>query len=426
MNRTRLWTVLLAAAVLEFQLGAVAAPANAIKSASSVSPTELLVTGSDGGLKMSSPSSAVAGTKVTIDVTGATDGIAVSLVGIGSLGTSSFTTVSSAGTARFDLPVDFTRTSGSVSLLAAAGPLTAHAALELVPGRAAFPVQSVVGARSIVADGRDLSMVVTIPIDSWGNAVADGTGVRVSRSSPTGAPSSSEVVISHLLAWQELPSGTAAGRGYVWAATQGRTGPQVSLDEVAGPPLPFTLATVDPALAGHTGADGQTLIRVRTSLLRDRYGNVEPDGTSVMMKWVGPASSSQAEATTVAGVAEVSVQVPSTPQTFTLTAQCRGTDTTSPLRLAFAAVVTDVPLVVHRSPPNLSVTIGPINRNTGNFVPDGTTATVVALDGQGHRVSGTGELVDGGVTVLMPSDGLVGAVTVTADVLGTSRSISVR
>lgn len=399
---------------------AAAGPAPGAEAAPSSSPT------GSGGLQVAVPARAVAGSPVTVLVTGSPDGATVSLVLIGSLGTSTLTAVASTGRARFDLPPDVTRASGTLTVLAASGAqLTGRATLDVEPGRAAGPVQAVVGARSIVADARDLSMVVTTPVDAWGNAVADGTPVLVSRSSPTGALSASTVPVSHLVAWQDLPSGTVAGRGQVWVATGARTGAQVSLDEVAGPPVPFTLSESAPQLAAHTGADGRTLVPVRTSLLRDRYGNVEPDGTSVVVRWEGEEGASEAEALTVDGVAELSVQAPATPQTLTFTARCRGTDTVGPLRIGLASVVAVVPVSARRSATDLAVTVGPVDRTTGTFVPDGAVVALVVRDGSGHAVTGSGALVQGQVTVGLPTAGLSGPLAVTATVLGTSGSTSV-
>ena len=375
-------------------------------------------------LTVSVAGTALAGTSVPVTVSGA-NGTAVSLVAVGSLGTSTFSQTASGGIALFRLPSSFTRASGTVTLLASTATSTSRATLDLLPGTAVAPVQAVVGARSIVADGTDRSMVVTIPADGFGNAIADGSTVRVSRESPSGVQSATSVHMQHLLAWQLLTSGTLAGRGYVWISAGTATGPAVSLDEVAAPPAPFTLSAVDPALAGRTGADGQTLVQLRTSVLADRHGNVEPDGTLVTVEWLGPQGSSRTEAVSVAGVARLSIQAPDSPETLTLSGLCRGSTTAHPTKLAFASVVAPFRISAVRAAVELTVTVGPVTRIGGSFVPDGSIATAVVTDRFGHREAVQGELVDGSVALSIPSSSLTGPLVVTATVLGASRTTAV-
>ncbi|TFC17327.1 hypothetical protein [Cryobacterium glucosi] len=361
---------------------------------------------------------APAGAEIPVTVAGAADGATVQLVAIGSLGQLVLTAVSVDDTAEFRLPVALTRSAGSVTLVASSGGTVVRGATELTPGAAVGPIQAVVGARSIVADAADLSMVVTIPVDAWGNSIAEGSPVLVSRENPVGVRSSSGAVVSHLLAFQELVSGTLAGRGQVWVASGPVTGPSVSLDEVAGPPLPFSLEPVEPVLAANAGADGQTLVPIRTSVLRDRFGNVEPDGTQVTVEWTGPEGAGRTTAATISGVAQLSLQAPGTPGAFQITGLCRGVHSASALTLPFAATVGTVDLSARLVDAGVFVSIGPVNRFGGTFVPDGTTARVSVVDAIGEAGSASAGLVNGVLDILVATRPLVSPVTVTVSVLG--------
>jgi len=361
---------------------------------------------------------APAGVELPVTVAGAADGAPVQLVAVGSLGQLVLTAVSRDGTAEFRLPVALTRSAGSVTLVASSAGSIGRGTAELTPGDAVGPVQAVVGARSIVADAADMSMVVTIPVDAWGNSIAEGSPVLVSRENPVGVQSSSGAVVSHLLAFQELYSGTLAGRGLVWVATGPVTGPSVSLDEVAGPPLPFSLEPVEPVLAAKAGADGQTLVPIRTSVLRDRYGNVEPDGTQVTVEWTGPEGAGRTTAATISGVAQLSLQAPAMPGAFQITGFCRGVHSASALTLPFAATVGTVKMSARLVDAGVFVSIGPVNRFGGTFVPDGTTARVSVADADGEAGFASAGLVDGLLDILVPTRPLVSPVTVTVSVLG--------
>lgn len=372
------------------------------------------------------PGELTAGSTLPVTVGGAAG--VVTLTVLAPWGTAVRTADPVDGVATFALPPEITRGTGTLTLIADSGGQIGTGSVTVLPGPAVGPLLPVVGARSVVADGTDRSMVVAIPVDEWGNAIADGSAVTVVHRDPTGLTSTADATMAHLLGWLELPSGTVAGRGQVWlqAGPNGAvTGQQVSLDEVAGPPLPFTVTAVDPTQPGRLGADGQNLLELRTSVLTDRFGNVQPDGTLVTVEWRGPAGPARASAVTISGVAELSVQAPTLAGTVTVTASARGTATAAPLEVVYPAVVTDVPVDSRVDERGLVVTVGPVNRTGGTYVPDGTAATVVLTDRAGHTVSAAAGLVDGSVVQLLPTSAMVGAYTVTVAVLGAVTTMDV-
>lgn len=378
--------------------------------------------GPGGPLVVTVPGQATAGDPLTVSVLGAADGD-VALTVVGSLAATGRTVRAEGGVARFELGEELTRAAGSLTLVASAGDAAATATTTLVPGPAVGPVQPVVGARSIVADAADRSMAVAVPVDRLGNAVADGTPVQVLRARPDGVLETGAVTVRDLVAWALLPSGTVAGRGQVSVQAPGAagpvTGPQVSLDEVAAPPVPFTLEPVDPRVAAGTGADGQSLVAVRTAVLRDPFGNVEPDGTAVTVAWQGAGGSSRTTAVTVAGVATATVPAPEAPDTLVVTAECRGTATTAPLRLGFGPVVREVAVRGSRSDAGVAVDVGPVRRDGGAYVPDGARVSVEVRDAAGVVSAAAGRLRDGVLAVVVPpAAAWQGPLVVSAAVLG--------
>lgn len=418
------WTAAAAAAVLALTLvTGRPGPGGAAGTVGDGSPAGAVVGRADGPV-VGLPGELTAGSTLPVEVSGVSGDVTLTV--LGSWGTAVRSGSAVDGVATFDLPSEITRGTGTLTLVADNGGRVGVGSVTVVSGPVVGPLLPVVGARSIVADGTDRSMVVAIPVDEWGNSIAEGSTVTVAHRDPRGVASAADTTVAHLLGWLELPSGTLAGRGQVWlqaGANQSVTGHQVSLDEVAGPPLPFTLEAVDATLSTRLGADGQTLVLIRSSVLADRYGNVEPDGTLVTVDWDGPGGSSRSSATTISGVAQLSLQAPTVPGAVTLTGVARGTATAAPLTLDFPAVVTDVPVEIRSDDRGLVVTVGPVDRVGGTYVPNGTVATVTLVDTAGHRISGAAGLVDGVVELLLPTSAMVGSVTVTVTVLGARTTV---
>jgi len=379
--------------------------------------------GSTPRLVISAPQRATAGARVGVRVSGAPENTVVSLTLLTSAGSFSRRTAVNGGAARFELGPDLTAAAGQTTLIARADGGEVQGRLSLVPGTAVGPITAVVGARSIVADGGDRSMAVSMPADVFGNSIADGSVVGVVRRRPDGRTEDQTVFMSHLLAWAVLRSGTRAGRGAVWIQAGTATGPTSDLDEVAAPPVPFTLDVVDPPAAAHTGADGQTPVYLRTSAMHDRFGNLEPDGTLVTIAWSGSGGASQSSAVTIGGVARFSVIAPSVSGQLTVTGACRGTASMRPLKLSFGPVIARIGVVAQRSAAGIGVTIGPVRRVDGPYALDGTFVDVAASDAAGHHAVGSGQLVRGTLTLLLPDSLAPGAVKVRVSVLGSSQSV---
>ena len=418
MNRQRRWVIgAVVMAILvtaPFAGGAARGAARAAGPAAAAQDDELTITG---------PATAVAGDDITVAIDGVPDGSDLTVTTIGSAGTTARAVPVTDGSARLVLDPAITDTAGTVTVLATAGAAAATASVRIEPGAPVDPIIGAVGARSIVADGTDRSMVVALPADRLGNVIAEGSPLDVLRRRPDGAISTQPTAVAHLVAWSLLPSGTTAGVNQIWLQAGDVSGPSTTLDEVAAPPLPFTLEAVDPQLAAATGGDGQSLVPVRTSVLADPHGNIEPDGTQVTFSWDGPTGAGQAQAVTIAGVATTWIPAPTTAATITLTASCRGTAAAAALPLTFDAVLQQVPVTATRTPGvAVAVFVGPVLQADGAFALDGTAVEVTMTDSSTAPVVGWTQLVDGRAKLLLPAEGVQGPVTVQATVLGTTGS----
>ncbi|MEV8508431.1 hypothetical protein AB0368_26915 [Actinoplanes sp. NPDC051475] len=359
---------------------------------------------------------------VTVAVGGAPPGAAVSLISVGSIGAVTADAVAGRNGATFELSDDTTRWAGTVTLIARSGNSVTSATLTVAPGPVVGPALAAVGPRSIVADGTDRSMVVTVPTDRFGNAAPDGTQVDVIRGRAGAGERRTELRMDGLLAHGLLQSGTEAATGEVRVGVGAVSGPTVSLDEVAGPPKPFTLQVTGAV----PDADGRSLLTVATAVLTDRFGNVQPDGTEVNLRWNEASGGSEADGYTVRGVAQFAIEAPGQAATLALRATCRGTATARPLNVRFRAVQPTIALTARRNPKGIGVVVGPVRGSLGALVADGTPAAVSVIDPKGHKARGSGQLVEGMLRLELPDDALSGVLSVRATVLGRTERVTLR
>lgn len=301
----------------------------------------------------------------------------------------------------------------------------AQATLQIEPGTAVEPLITLVGPRSIPADGRHWAMVVTLPQDQFANGVADGTKVTIQILHPSppvasrqetsnqgkdNQPESAnreviEVRAAQLLTWVRLYSRTTAGRVYLAATTGGAHSIQQSLLVVPGPPAPFTLMA-DPV---QLTADGEQLITVRTSLLEDNFGNPLFDGTAItFIAEEGSASRRTLPAQLIAGKAMVQLQAPSRPGPVTVRAFVLD-QASPPLRLDFGEGLALTPITVTVTIGNEEIQLraGPLLGLLNQYIPDGSevTLTLQRSGGVAQRITAPSE--SGFATAVVRRNGLV-------------------
>jgi hypothetical protein len=329
----------------------------------------------EGDLPISAPASISAGESIPVTVGPVTsvDGTPVTLVVVGSYGPRVYEGVLAGGRVQFTIPASDTMDSGVVDLLVAAEDAQASAQILVQPGPPVEPVTPLVGARSIVADGEHWSMTVVVPFDQFGNPVAEGTPVQIRAQHPGDRLEELVVPVEHLLAWERIFSGTKAGRTTIAVQTGGAFGPDANLEEVPGWPIPFSLS----AEPGPLPADGRHLVTLRTDTLRDRFGNVVPDGTLVTFVVQEGASGLRRSLPgyTLGGIAEVPLQAPLEPGVLQVVATVF--DVASlPLQVAFTAgpAVGTFPLVAQTASDEDSLLLvgGPMLGPLEQYIPDGT------------------------------------------------------
>ncbi len=309
---------------------------------------------------------------VVVGATRASDGTQVTLFAQGSYGMRIYQAVFRRGEATFALPGSETQELGVVSLLAQVGTVQAFAYLTIQPAPPIEPLTPLVGARFIIADASHWSMTIVIPFDIFGNPIQEGTPVQIEALHPGDVLDKKIVPISHLLAWRRVYSRTKAGRTVIAAQVAQIHGFEGTLLEVPGWPVPFSISAEPQPLP----ADGQLLTTLRSTIIRDKFGNMMPDGTIVMFIIEEPDGTRSFVPTyTIDGVATTSYQAPRVAGRMRMYATVLGVQS-SAYTLIFTAgpAIGKFPVNVQNDPVDKAYLLnaGPLLGKLGQYIPDGT------------------------------------------------------
>jgi hypothetical protein len=300
------------------------------------------------------------------------DGQPVTLIAWGTVGPRVYQTIFQHQFASFRLSSTQMQQSGTLSLQVKSGNAQGATSVTIQPGSAVEPLIPLVGARAVIADAFHWSMVVVVPTDAFGNPVTEGTQVEVQAQHPDNTTDHYIVAVHHLLAWSRITSHTTAGRTTIAVQIGSVHGPAGTLTETAGWPVPFQLSATPSPIT----ADGQRLLTISTASIRDRYGNVMPDGTLVtfVVDYPGGATAS-IPTQTIDGVAQTVLQVPQQNGTITVYAMILGASSRV-FHVNIAPGLAIDPFAIHLQHDDQqhieTLRAGPLLGPLGQYVPDGT------------------------------------------------------
>ncbi len=345
---------------------------------------------------------------VTVTTPDAVDGTVVRLDVQSALMTARLTDSFIARSATFTVPPDLLADSGLLVLRASTKSEVGSAAVAIAPAEPIDGVVPLAGPRSLVADNKHWTMVSIIPTDAEGNGLPDGTPIKLHVRRPDGSTTAIDGTIKGLLDGLKVFSGRVAGLTTLRVEVLGRTGPEVQIREVAGPPVPFGLELAP----GPNVADGRSLMEVRTPLLIDQFGNVVEDGTDVEVRGEAPDGPFRIVTSTIDGRAIIRLRSSTVPGTVALTANVAGT-TSSPLQFELRSDGSASAIELERDGVDVHVRIGPVISSLGGYAADGTP---VLIEVNGTQIREL-QLIAGRASTSLQID--TGA-TVTVKVLGRS------
>ena len=179
---------------------------------------------------------------------------------------------------KFGLPDAFSLKSGVLNwtLLVDSKVLTAGQ-LEISPGQGNKRImETYLGPPSIFANGLDQSMVVSLPQDSFGNPLPEGTPIQAKGQLKDGLRNGM-ILTKHSIVYDYVTSNYQTGAYFVTTQHETQVSKEMVVNVMPSNPTDFEIV----ASREHNYADGNQLVTLSTSAVTDKHGNTVADGTLV-------------------------------------------------------------------------------------------------------------------------------------------------
>ncbi len=263
----------------------------------------------------------------------------------------------------------------------------------------AVTIASYIGPPSITAGGHDFSMQTVIATDCYDNPVATGTPVQMKRQF-LAQQEKTTVLVKDLVAWKRHFSYPKSGRMLLTSEVGTTFSKEYTVEVFPHLPLDFQIFSE----RAHTYADGNQIVSLRTSMLRDMYDNVISDGA--LVKFIirdteGMLLSTQGM--TIGGIANANIICPDHQQRWTVQAYVEGIAQSTPITLTFNAVLEEYAVTFTEDHRNIQV--GPLTSFMQQLIPDGAWVKLAIYDATSTRITTQiRNSKDGMATFLLPAN----------------------
>lgn len=187
------------------------------------------------------------------------------------------------------------------------GKIINQKAYHVLPLSVAMPLDTYLGSKSVIANAEDWAMLTAIPTDTFGNLVRAQTPVRFELVRPNELVENKQALTNYGVAYQIITSQTKAGKTLGYVSVNHVKSKEKELLEVADFPVDFRI------WSEYTTpfTDGRQTFKIKTDVLKDRHGNIVPDGTLVLFECQDTNNTlRQLNGYTLGGIATIVMQNP--------------------------------------------------------------------------------------------------------------------
>jgi hypothetical protein len=260
--------------------------------------------------------------------------------------------------------------------------------VNVLAGVVAEPMDTYLGSKSVVADGKDWAMITAIPTDKYGNLIKHGTQVNFDLLTPTNNRQHKVSSTNFGVAFQKIYAQTTSGKTFVGVSIDSVNSKEKELLQVADFPANFTIQAEKNSLY----ADARQTFKIKTSILKDQNNNIVSEGTLVIFQVTDANNTIRLfDGYTINGVAEIHLQNPISLGNLQVLASVFGGGKSNNLSIPFQSAYQDIPVDFDNSTRKLSLRIGVLRGKLNQLLPNGI---IVALTIDSEKTVST-EVVNG-------------------------------
>lgn len=246
-------------------------------------------------------------------------------------------------------------------------------------------IDNYLGPRTIVANERDYTMLVSIPTDHLDNLLPDRTAIKLKTQFQNSIESTShELAVG--FAWKRINAPLKIGRISTGSTLSGHHSKELGADVFPDIATDFSIN----AQTNHNYADGNETITLRTTQIKDEHNNIITDGTRVTFFIKDTLGGFwQTTSNTVNGFAFAKALHPQTPSIWKIKATIKGITESREIEQVFEPVIAEIPISLsHRK-----IVVGPLTSYMGQLVQDGIDVSLRINEIIYHQATNDGKAI---------------------------------
>jgi len=300
----------------------------------------------------------------------------------------------------FKIPENYCQKTGVVSwYLVTNNKTTNTGTFEITPNNNTKTViENYLGPRTILAGGKEYSMMVTVPTDSFDNPKKNNTNVIIKHQFLQNV-TNLNLKTKDFIAWYNIYSPTKSGKLLVSSECDNIATKEIETEVYPNIATNFTINYT----RNHEFADGNQITHFSTSIIKDQFGNTVSNGT--MVSFIIKTKNNmvlKTFGTTINGIASAQILHPDHQDIYTVKGYVTGIAESNSIVLNYKPIISAFNYSFSNK--NRTITIGPIKSFMNQLVPDGIKVVVKVLNQNKEVATLQEETSKGMATFEIPED----------------------
>ncbi|MCZ8196083.1 MAG: hypothetical protein O9267_00570 [Flavobacterium sp.] len=267
----------------------------------------------------------------------------------------------------FKLPKNYYQKTGIVSWFLIYNDETINSGtFEILPNdKTKTVIENYLGPRTILAGGKEFTMMVTVPTDSLDNPKKENTNVILKYQFLQNITNLT-LKTKDFIAWYDIYSPTKSGKMLVSSECNKIDSKEIETEIYSNIATNFTINYT----RNHDFADGNQITHFTSSVIKDQYGNTVSDGT--MVSFIIKTKNNlvlKTFGTTINGMASAQILHPDHQEVYKVKGFVTGIAESNSITINYKPIISKFNYSFSNK--NRTITVGPIKSFMNQLVPDG-------------------------------------------------------